>query len=186
MTLSNRLKLLVFLALFISVAAASEINFTKCLETFRANGNAAGGTDFFGKPVNDSRDAVALTYDKCNSLCGTNQEPFAWSVFSQQFSAWLLPWLALVSQLPFGAESRLDNLISGEPFQFVYGSIYSPPLTSRSHRWVSDPRILLTRPHRSQHSLGKQPFLRHQVPQPQARRQGSYLPPTSPTSSHHP
>ena len=114
MTLTGRLKLLVVLSiLFVSVAASD--NFTQCLDTFRANGNATGGTDFFGRPVNDSRDAVALTYNVCKSLCGTGQEAFNWSVFSQQFSAWLLPWLALVSQLPFGAESRIDNLISGEP-----------------------------------------------------------------------
>jgi hypothetical protein len=109
----GRLKLLASLSILVSVVT-SESNFTQCLDTFRANGNATGGTDYFGRPVNDSRDAVALTYDECKSLCGTDQEPFNWFVFSQQFSAWLLPWLALSSQLPFGAESRLDNLISGK------------------------------------------------------------------------
>ena len=114
MTLSNGLKLLVFSSVFVAVSASSYTNFTQCLDTFRANGNATGGTDYFGRPVNDSRDAVALTYEECDYLCGTTQEAFGWSTFSQQFSAWLLPWLALVSQLPFGAESRLDNFISGE------------------------------------------------------------------------
>ena len=111
--LPGRLKLLLFLSpFFLSVAAST--NFTQCLDTFRASGNATGGTDFFGRPVNNSQDAVSLTYNVCKSLCGTGQEAFNWSVFSQQFSAWLLPWLALVSQLPFGAENRLDNLLSGE------------------------------------------------------------------------
>lgn len=113
MTLFGRLKLLVLLSVVVSVAA-SKTNFTACLTTFRASGNATGGTDYFGRPVKDPQDAVGLTYDQCKSLCGTDQEPFNWSVFSQQFSAWLLPWLALVSQLPFGSESRLDNLISGK------------------------------------------------------------------------
>ena len=112
MTRPGRISFVVLSLFFVSVA--SQANFTKCLETFKANGNATGGTDWSGRPVNDSKRAVALTYETCCSLCGSGQEAFDWSVFSQQFSAWLLPWLALVSQLPFGAESRLDNLISGE------------------------------------------------------------------------
>ena len=189
MTLSNGLKLLVFSSVFVAVSASSYTNFTQCLDTFRANGNATGGTDYFGRPVNDSRDAVALTYGECKSLCGTKQEAFSWSTFSQQFSAWLLPWLALVSQLPFGAESRLDNLISGESpswYMLVGPAIFLPPCTSRSHRWISNPRIILPRPHRPQHPLGERPLFRHRVPQPQARCQGSHLPPAGPTPGHHP
>lgn len=113
MTLSGRLKLLVLLSILVPVSAY-DANFTQCLETFRASGNTTGGTDYFGRPVENSHDAVALTYQECKSLCGTGQEPFDWTVFSQQFSAWLLPWLALVSQIPFGAESRLDNILSGK------------------------------------------------------------------------
>ena len=114
MTRTNRINTLLTFLSFFFVSVTASANFTQCLETFQAGGNATGGTDFFGRPVNNSRDAVGLTYGACKSLCGTEQEAFNWSVFSQQFSAWLLPWLALVSQLPFGAESRLDNLISGK------------------------------------------------------------------------
>jgi len=32
--------------------------------------------------------------------------------FSQEVGVWLVPWLALVSQLPFGANDKVDNLIS--------------------------------------------------------------------------
>ena len=98
-------------SLFLSVAAT---NFTQCLTDFQ-NGTAVGGVDYDGQLVSNPRDAVGLTYDACRVSCGTGHEKFDWSVFAQQFSAWLLPWLALVSQLPFGAEIRLDNLISGEP-----------------------------------------------------------------------
>ncbi|KAF9786451.1 hypothetical protein BJ322DRAFT_788352 [Thelephora terrestris] len=138
MTLTARVELLLFLSLlFVSVAASD--NFTQCLDTFRANGNATGGTDFFGRPVNNSQDAVALTYEECKSFCGTGQEAFDWSVFSQQFSAWLLPWLALVSQLPFGAESRIDNLIS---VALTVGSptlaAFSLAITALNTRWAND------------------------------------------------
>lgn len=59
-------------------------------------------------------DAVGLTYEGCTAWCGSEQESFDWPAFSQQFSSWLLPWIALISQLPFSAESWLDNLVSSE------------------------------------------------------------------------
>ncbi|KAF8834534.1 hypothetical protein BDN67DRAFT_859393, partial [Paxillus ammoniavirescens] len=54
----------------------------------------------------------AITIDACYSQCGTGQEPFNWQTFSQDFGAWLLPYLALISQLPFRGKDHLDNLIS--------------------------------------------------------------------------
>ena len=32
----------------------------------------------------------------------------------RSFSSWLLPWLALVSQLPLGSGNRKDDLVSGQ------------------------------------------------------------------------
>ncbi|KAF9786476.1 hypothetical protein BJ322DRAFT_1108325 [Thelephora terrestris] len=135
---TGSVKLLLFVSFFFVSVSASD-TFTQCLETFRTNGNATGGTDFFGRPVNDSRDAVGLTYEQCMASCGTGQESFSWSVFSQQFSAWLLPWLALVSQLPFGAESRIDNLISvaltvGSPTLAAFSLV----ITALNTRWAND------------------------------------------------
>ena len=133
MTRFNRVKLFFILPLFL-VSAVASTNFTGCLDTFRAGNDPTGGTDYFGEPVNNSRDAVALTYGKCVSLCGSGQEPFDWSVFGQQFSAWLLPWLALVSQLPFGAMTSLENFISGvflhrSSAQISYGDPQLPSLS---------------------------------------------------------
>ncbi|KAF7324974.1 hypothetical protein MKEN_00539800 [Mycena kentingensis (nom. inval.)] len=68
-----------------------------------------GGTDNFGRPVNAS-EATALSYELCIVACGSGPEAFVWKNFSEQFSAWLLPYLALMSQLPFGAGSKLNNL----------------------------------------------------------------------------
>ena len=113
MAQSDSVKSLLILLLFVSSTAAS-VNFPKCLNDFR-NSSSSGGVGYDGAPV-PSQDATGLTYDACRQHCGRGPESFNWTVFSQQFSAWLLPWLALVSQLPFGAESRLDNLISGVSF----------------------------------------------------------------------
>ncbi|KAG2157267.1 hypothetical protein DEU56DRAFT_975432 [Suillus clintonianus] len=60
------------------------------------------------------------------------------SVFSQDFSSWLLPYLALISQLPFGAQYRLDNLMSavltiGSPVL----SGYSLFVTLLNSRWIN-------------------------------------------------
>jgi hypothetical protein len=93
--------------------ANAKTNFNQCLSEFR-NGThgTQGGVDYMGRPVNYS-DASGLTYEMCINICGPGQEPFAWSVFSQQFSSWLLPWVSLVSQLPFYGGTRLINLNSG-------------------------------------------------------------------------
>jgi hypothetical protein len=114
MTQYSGIKSLALLSFFSLLVTATPTNFTQCLDDFRNGNTTEGGTNLYGKPVSDPRDAVGLTYQACKARCGLGQESFDWSIFSQQFSAWLLPWLALVSQLPFGAESHLDNLISGE------------------------------------------------------------------------
>ncbi|KAF7304269.1 hypothetical protein HMN09_00828200 [Mycena chlorophos] len=100
------------LLLFPLATVVSAVNFETCLQEVR-NGSwgLVGGTDNHGNPVPVS-EATAVTYELCQVACGTGQEPFSWNNFSQQFSAWLLPYLALMSQLPFGAKTRIDNLIS--------------------------------------------------------------------------
>ncbi|EGN91772.1 hypothetical protein SERLA73DRAFT_118209 [Serpula lacrymans var. lacrymans S7.3] len=78
-----------------------------------------------------------MSYGLCKAYCGTSQEPFSWTNFSQQFSGWLLPYLALISQLPFGAKHRLDNLTSmfltvGSPTLAGYSLI----ITVLNSRWI--------------------------------------------------
>ena len=113
MARSCGIKSLTILLLFF-VSGAVSGTFPECLARFKELNITGGGVDYNGRPVTNPQDAVGLTYPACLQYCGSGQESFSWTVFSQQFSAWLLPWLALVSQLPFGAESRIDNLISGE------------------------------------------------------------------------
>jgi len=85
-----------------------------------------------------STNATAISYDLCVSECGTGQEPFHWTVFSQQFCMWLVPWLALLSQLPFGANDKFDNL---ESALLTLGSpalaAYSLALTVLNGRWIT-------------------------------------------------
>ena len=98
-----------------------------------------GKTDNHGNLLDPSTsNATAITYNLCVSQCGAGQEPFQWTIFSQQFSSWLLPWLALLSQLPFGANDKLDNL---ESMLLTLGSptlaAYSLALTILNGRWIA-------------------------------------------------
>ncbi|KAF8436496.1 hypothetical protein L210DRAFT_3762207 [Boletus edulis BED1] len=148
--------LLVLLASYPAVSVA--VNFTQCLENVMtcANGsdpsiqacaflNISNVTAFSllrtsnGNPILTTDTATALSYHGCYNHCGKGQEPFSWSVFSQEYSQWLLPYLALLSQLPFGAPRRMDNFMSviltlGSPTLAGY-SLY---LTVLNARWVND------------------------------------------------
>ena len=94
-----------------------------------------------GTPVVATDDATALSYLGCKMLCGgggLESYGFSWTVFSQQYAQWLLPYLALLSQLPFGAQRRTDNLMSvvltlGSPTLAGY-SLY---MTLLNARWLN-------------------------------------------------
>ena len=100
---------LLLLLFFISLVAAA--NFTQCLEDFKANPNATGGVDSHGHAVS-AADAVGLTYRTCTERCGKASKSFSWRQFAQLFASWLLPWLALISQLPFGSGDYVDDFLS--------------------------------------------------------------------------
>ncbi|KAJ7916204.1 hypothetical protein B0H13DRAFT_1609607 [Mycena leptocephala] len=89
-------------------------------------------------PPKKKKQATAITYDLCLRACGSESEAFNWNIFSQQFTAWLLPYLALVSQLPFGARTRLDNMVS---MLLTVGSptlaAYSLALTVLNGHWIA-------------------------------------------------
>lgn len=55
---------------------------------------------------------LSLSYEQCLAECGTGLGGIDWRALSQSFSAWLLPWIALMFQIPFGAEGEL-HILSG-------------------------------------------------------------------------
>ncbi|KAJ7176463.1 hypothetical protein C8R46DRAFT_889880, partial [Mycena filopes] len=115
-------------------------NFSICLdEVRRGQWGTIGGTDNSGRPVSSISQATAITYELCLRACGSGPEAFSWNIFSQQFTAWLLPSLALASQLPFGARTRLENLVSvlltvGSPTL----AAYSLALTVLNGHWIAE------------------------------------------------
>ncbi|EIW75036.1 hypothetical protein CONPUDRAFT_66882 [Coniophora puteana RWD-64-598 SS2] len=139
--------------LFTSRALAGGVNFTSCLANVQnfyndtsnqkyANYSQLNNSllDNNGFPVAfaDIFTSTAITYTVCTNWCGSGDESFEWTNFSQQFSAWLLPYLALLSQLPFGARYRSDNLMSavltaGSPTLAGY-TLFCTMLNTR---WIS-------------------------------------------------
>ncbi|KAJ7439336.1 hypothetical protein FB451DRAFT_1344268 [Mycena latifolia] len=115
------------------------VNFTSCIDDIRAGKwGSVGGTDNHGNLVPNISIAPAITYELCTGACGSGAEPFVWNIFSQQFSAWLLPYLALIAQLPFGADDKLDNVLAmllsvGSPTL----AAYSLAITASNRYWIA-------------------------------------------------
>lgn len=71
-------------------AQAGAVNLEQCKANF------ANETGQSSSPPN-------ITYQQCVDTCGGGPGASNWTMFSQDFSTWLLPWIALIFQLPFGA-----------------------------------------------------------------------------------
>ncbi|VDB92011.1 unnamed protein product [Peniophora sp. CBMAI 1063] len=117
-------------------------NFTACMQAFHSLPatchDLPGLYDNKRNPVSSPQDATAISLELCRSVCGASPEPFQWNTFSPQFGAWLLPWLALIPQLPFGSRNRSDNLMSmllvlGSPALGAYSLIF----TALNGHWIS-------------------------------------------------
>ncbi|KAK2465076.1 hypothetical protein APHAL10511_002884 [Amanita phalloides] len=85
-----------------------------------------GIVDSYGHQVTNLTLATGFTYGRCVRECGSGPVAFNWHTFSQQFTAWLLPWLALISQLPYGTGDRLNNFLA------VVLTVGSPTLAAYS------------------------------------------------------
>ncbi|KAJ7139029.1 hypothetical protein C8R44DRAFT_606472 [Mycena epipterygia] len=110
-----------------SALGVGAVDFASCLVDIQdGKWGPMGGTDNHGNPVTNISNVTSITYELCVTACGSGAEAFVWNIFSQQFSAWLLPWLALIAQLPFGANDKLDNVVA------VLLSLGSPTLAAYS------------------------------------------------------
>ena len=54
---------------------------------------------------------LLLTYEQCSVECGTGLGDVNWRALSGTFGSWLLPWIALMFQIPFGAERKFDRFV---------------------------------------------------------------------------
>ncbi|KAM6492326.1 hypothetical protein JOM56_012050 [Amanita muscaria] len=134
---STRMIFIIFLVLRYTRQVMASTNFAECYNQLLNRNSTEGVVDGSGWPVTNISDAVGYTYQACLSQCGRGNEPFNWPEFNQQFTAWFLPWLALISQLPYGAHDALSNF---EAMLLTVGSpmlaAYSLALTVTSNRWM--------------------------------------------------
>ena len=112
-------------------------NFEACLSDVIDSNPLEGTVDINGNPTTNVSLITGLTYDRCVTACGSAPVAFDWQTFSLQFTSWLLPWLALISQLPYGSGDMLSNclvvfLTVGSP---ALGA-YSLSLAIISNRWM--------------------------------------------------
>ncbi|KAJ4490526.1 hypothetical protein J3R30DRAFT_95316 [Lentinula aciculospora] len=135
---SSHLTLLLFTTATLTHCTMASTNFAQCLQDIKQGKfGPNAGVDNSGRPVPNLSLATAVPYEMCLIACGEGPEAFTWSDFSNQFSAWLLPWLALLSQLPFGANDKLENFVGvvltvGSPVL----AAYSAALTVLNGRWI--------------------------------------------------
>lgn len=88
--------------------AARAVNINVCGDRVRAKRAEAWNATHSSVPP----PPLQITYEQCLVECGEGLGDFNWSVFSQSVTTWYIPWIALIFQIPFGAE--------GEPLCFCY------------------------------------------------------------------
>jgi hypothetical protein len=129
--------LLFSLLSFCNVAFSAGPNFLVCMENVLNSGSFEGTVDMNGNPTANTSLITGITYDRCVADCGPGPVDFDWYTFSQQFTSWLLPWLAVISQLPYGTRDALSSFVAviltvGSPTL----AAYSLTLAIISNRWM--------------------------------------------------
>jgi hypothetical protein len=99
-----------------------------------------GTLDTNGNPLTSNSGYVAgITYDFCLDHCGHGSDLNSWSDFETQLGLWLLPWITLLSQLPYLSKNKLEDLFV---FVLTIGSpttaFYSLFVTIHNRKWLRD------------------------------------------------
>jgi len=84
------------------------VNLKACGARLQKQQNIAWNTTYETEPPPPLR----LSYDQCLVECGGGMGDVNWQGLSPNFGAWLLPWIALMFQIPFGAERKRHRFAS--------------------------------------------------------------------------
>ena len=90
------------MTLFLLVAcplSAHAVRLPKCINDLREVHDAAWKATHSEPPP-----PFQLTYGQCLDKCGKGLGDISGDVFTQSITAWFLPWIVLMFQIPFGAE----------------------------------------------------------------------------------
>ncbi|ESK87915.1 hypothetical protein Moror_15230 [Moniliophthora roreri MCA 2997] len=123
----------------LATVVGAATNFNECLNRIKNNDTLRWDLlNNHGSRLEDPSNATAIPYSICTTQCHSGPEAFSWSTLSEELSAWLLPYLALLSQLPYGTQDKLDNLVA---MLLTVGSptlaAYSVAITVLNGRWVA-------------------------------------------------
>ncbi|KAK7046418.1 hypothetical protein R3P38DRAFT_2507461 [Favolaschia claudopus] len=135
---------------------------TACASTF--NCSSDGLVDINGQPISCNVSVInstlapevwGITYQACVAHCGMDKikQSIEFSAAAIPLTTWLLPWLALIAQLPFEAEGWMDILSAclclGSPALAVYSlalTAFNRGYISRSFRRLKHIAEIETRP----------------------------------------
>ena len=92
--------LLLLFVFTVCLADVGAVNLRKCGTILQAAQQGAWNATNGTSPA----PALQLSYRQCVEQCGGGIGDVNWEAFSQSFGAWFLPWIALMFQIPFGAE----------------------------------------------------------------------------------
>ena len=93
--------LLAVLQFAAQIPCADAVNLIACGARVQEQQNATQNTCTTEPPL-----ALCISYEQCLVACGPGMGSVNWQNFSQNFGAWLLPWITLMFQIPFGAERK--------------------------------------------------------------------------------
>ncbi|KAK0451451.1 hypothetical protein EV421DRAFT_2031250 [Armillaria borealis] len=120
------------------ISSAASINFSQCSADIQSGKYGVDGVlDNDGLPMSTYENTTTVTLELCYRACGRGSEPISFLAFAQESGAWLVPWLALLSQLPFGAKDLFENanyiiMAVGSPTLMIY----SLALSAINTRWI--------------------------------------------------
>ena len=85
------------------------------------------------RPNASSSQGLAINTKTCKANCPELVSPWGvkdWGQFFNEIGTWLIPWLALLSQLPYGAALNSDNVMSmllalGSPVLALYSLVFT-------------------------------------------------------------
>ena len=125
-----------FTAFLVTIICVNAEESEPCWKKLQASNLTEGWRDSSGNRV-DRALATVVDYEVCVQICGKGSDPFRWWAFAPHFTASLLPWLALATQIPS------DSLELGHALLAVILTIGSPvlagyalTLTVLNNRWV--------------------------------------------------
>ena len=145
----------------------AKLNYTECAvkatSTHQRFPNSSFLVNAKGKPISSLSQAQGVSYEWCAENCGSsdNYNDYNWNYFSQGLLSWLVPWLALTAQLPFGTRSKALNLWAlclavGSPSL----SAYSLALTLLNSRSINETFQKLKAANKHQHGSHKMKMIK--------------------------